>query len=158
MERISDHISWWEATKSPLAVRWGIDNTPNKEQIDRMKVVAAQVFEPLRDWYGKPIGISSFFRGKQLNSVVGGAVASQHMDGTAIDIDADIFDNGITNKQIFDYIRTYLDFDQLIAEFMDSNGNPAWVHVSYVSLIANRHHVLRADKINGYTQYRKYED
>ena len=59
---ISKNISLREATYSPTAIRLGIDNTPNAEQLKRMKLVAERCFEPMRTWYGKPIKINSFFR------------------------------------------------------------------------------------------------
>ena len=65
--KISNHITLAEAIKSQTAIRKGIDNNPNNEQIEAMKLVANMCFEPLREWHGKPIGISSFFRSTALN-------------------------------------------------------------------------------------------
>ena len=56
---------------------------------------------------------------------------SQHCQGRALDLDADVFGR-VTNAEIFHYIKDCLDFDQLIWEFGD-DSNPAWVHVSYNS-------------------------
>ena len=70
----------------------------------------------------------------------------------AIDIDADIY-GGITNKQIFEFIESSLDFDQLIWEFGNSS-EPAWVHVSLRANGVNRRQVLEAVKIGGKTHYR----
>lgn len=50
---------------------------------------------------------------------------------------------GLTNKQVFDFIRSNVDFDQLIWEFGD-DANPAWIHVSYKSEEKNRKNVLKA--------------
>ena len=107
-----------------------------------MKLVAENCFEPLRKWWGKPIGISSFYRSPELNKAVKGQKTSQHMKGQAIDIDADICHNGLTNKMIFDWFLKRGDFDQLIWEYGD-DMNPAWVHVSYVSKEKNRHDILK---------------
>jgi hypothetical protein len=63
------------------------------------------------------------------------------MDGTAI-----------TNKQIFDYIKANLNFDQLIWEF-GTDANPDWVHVSYNSDGAQRKQILKAVKAGGATKY-----
>lgn len=106
-----------------------------------MKLVAENCFEPLRKWWGKPIGISSFYRSTALNKAIGGSSTSQHCKGQAIDIDADMYHNGITNKMIFDWFLKRGDFDQLIWEYGDEL-NPAWVHVSYVKR-GNRHEVIR---------------
>jgi D-alanyl-D-alanine dipeptidase len=86
-----------------------------------------------------------------LNDLIGGSSRSQHSKGEAVDIDADIF-GGVTNKEIFYFIKEHLDFDQLIWEFGNDN-EPAWVHVSYKSE-NNRREVLRAYKDNGYTKYK----
>ena len=57
---ISKHISEKEGVYSITATRRGIDNTPNKEQLENMKLLAEKVFEPLRVHVGGPIKINSF--------------------------------------------------------------------------------------------------
>jgi len=148
--KISNHISYKEATASQTAVRKGIDNTPSEYQLQNMKLVAEKIFEPLREHFKRPIAINSFFRSQKLNKAIGGATGSQHTQGRAIDIDDTL--GGVTNKQMFDWIKDNLDFDQLIWEF-GNEKNPDWVHVSYVSENENRRRVLRALKKNGKTIY-----
>lgn len=130
---ISEHISYEEATVSPTALRLGIDNKPDAETLQRMIVVAGMVFEPLRKRYGKPIKINSFFRGSDLNKAVGGSATSQHVTGEAIDISGG---SKFENRMLLEYIKEYLDFDQLINEYDFS-----WVHVSYKST-GNRKQVI----------------
>ena len=139
---ISKHITLLEATKSLTAIRKGIDNTPGPKHIEAMKLVADKCFEPLREWWGKPIGITSFYRSAALNRAVKGSPRSQHMLGQAIDIDADLFNNGITNAEIYQWIVNNVDYDQIIWEFGD-DSNPAWVHISYVAKGKNRRQQLR---------------
>lgn len=122
-KNISLHITFDEATKSPTALRHGIDNFPNDIQFMNMQLVAEKCFEPLREWYGKPIKINSFFRCEALNNAVKGAKNSQHVEGKAIDMDAG---SKAENKKIFDWCKANLDFDQLIWEY-----DGAWVHISY---------------------------
>ena len=148
--RISKHISYKEATQSQTATRKGISNDPDAYQLQNMQLLAEKVFEPLREHFGVPIAINSFFRSQKLNKAIGGAAGSQHTQGRAIDIDDTL--GGVSNKQMFDYIKNHLDFDQLIWEFGDNN-NPAWVHISYVSESENRRRVLKASKKNGKTIY-----
>lgn len=150
MERISKHISYKEATFSQTATRKDIDNTPNEEVLCRMKAVAENIFEPLRAHVGGPIKINSFYRSIGLNVAIGGAKSSQHTRGEAMDID-DTFGH-MSNKEMFEFIKDELDFDQLIWEFGDDN-NPAWLHVSYVSNENNRRRVLKASKQQGKTVY-----
>ena len=140
-QSISKHVSYNEATKSATATRLGIDNTPSETILSNMRYVAENVFEPVRTHFCVPIGISSFYRSAALNKAVKGSKTSQHVKGEAIDIDADIF-GIITNKNIFDYIRKNLNFNQLIWEYGDDN-EPAWVHVSLVKGY-NKKEVLRA--------------
>ena len=130
MQRISQHISYKEATFSETATRQDIDNTPSEDQLCRMSTLAENVFEPLRAYVGGPIKINSFFRSMALNRAIGGAKSSQHMRGEAIDID-DTFGR-MSNRDMFVFIKDELDFDQLIWEF-GNDENPDWVHVSYVS-------------------------
>lgn len=139
---ISRHITLAEAVKSQTAIRKGIENMPPPEIIPSMIEVANKCFEPLREWHGKPIGISSFYRSPALNRAVKGSARSQHCKGQAIDIDADIFNNGVTNKQIYDWLVSNVDFDQIIWEY-GTDDNPAWVHISYVSKEKNRRQILR---------------
>ena len=148
--RISKHISYKEATQSQTAIRKGINNEPDAYQLQNMQLLAEKVFEPLREHFGVPIAINSFFRSQKLNKAIGGAAGSQHTQGRAIDIDDTL--GGVSNKQMFDWIRENLDFDQIIWEF-GNDSNPAWVHISYVSESENRKRVLKASKKNGKTVY-----
>ena len=149
--KISKHISYKEGVKSNTALRRGIDNTPGSYEQQNMEITAEKVFEPLREWVGGPIKINSFYRCEELNRAIGGSSRSQHCEGRAIDLD-DTFGHK-TNAEMFEYIRKNLSFDQLIWEFGDDN-NPAWVHVSYVSEDQNRLRVMKAEKVNGKTNYR----
>ena len=133
-KRISKHISYSEATRSNTAIRNGINNTPNDAQLANMKLLADNCFEPIRQKYGKPIRVNSFFRCEALNKKVGGSKTSQHtaLNGAAIDISVG---SKSENKKIFE-IAQELDFDQLINEYDFS-----WVHISYKSK-RNRKQIL----------------
>jgi len=148
-DNISKHITYKEATHSNTATRRGIKNVPNAKQLAAMKLVAEKVFEPTREHFGEPIRINSFFRCYDLNRAIGGSTTSQHRQGEAIDVDAT---NGITNKQLYDYIRDNLEYDQLICEF-GTDKNPDWVHFSYNSDGKNRKEQLKAVSKGGRTSY-----
>ena len=137
---ISEHITLIESYKSQIAERFGINNIPPTEVLPAMKLVAEMCFEPIRNHFGVPIYVSSFYRSKELNKRVKGSDTSQHIKGEAMDIDADIF-GGVTNKQIFEWAKANLKFDQLIWEYGD-DSNPAWVHISYRKN-NNRNQVIR---------------
>ena len=150
--KISDHITYAEAIHSQTAKRKGIDNTPNPNQVETMKLTAEKIFEPLRKWVGGPIKVNSFFRSAELNTAIGGSKTSQHCKGQAIDID-DVYGNK-TNAEMYNWIKDNLNFDQMIWEF-GIDMNPNWVHVSYVSEEDNRNKCLKAYKDDmGKTKYK----
>jgi len=153
MENISVHITYKEATRSQVAIKKGIENIPSFHQLQNMKALAQRVFEPLRIWAETRLFISSFFRSLTLNFAIGGSPKSDHCamnDTAAMDIDADVY-GGITNRQVFHFIRDNLDFDQLIWEY-GNDEQPDWVHVSYSRGI-NRKIILRAFRTETGTKY-----
>ena len=90
--KLSKNLSLKEATKSNTATRLGIKNEPEQWEISNLRAVAENIFQPVRDHFGVPIGVSSGYRCKELNKAVGGSKYSQHMIGEALDIDADIYE------------------------------------------------------------------
>ena len=165
MDKISDHISYREAVKSNTATRRGIDNIPDVQELENMKLIAEKVFEPFRKFVKGPIKINSFYRSPELNVAIGGSKNSQHCKGQAIDIDRDGHSLP-NNAEIFEYIKNNLDFDQLILENYAPNRvskisgeregpNSGWVHVSYSSIGDNRKEVMRMVKVKGKPKYYK---
>jgi hypothetical protein len=140
--KLSKNLSLSEVIKSRTADALGIDNTPDEWVTENLKKVAEHVFQPLRDGLGVPIYVSSGYRCPELNRAIGGAKRSQHMEGRALDLDADVFGE-CTNADIFNYIKENLEFDQIVWEFGDDT-NPNWVHVSYVHDGNNRKRCLKA--------------
>ena len=153
MSKLSKYTTLQEVIKSNTASVLQIQNIPNDEQIRNLKLLCIEVFDKVREHFGKPIGIISGFRSVELNQRIGGSKNSQHMEGKAIDIDGDLL-GGVSNKQIFEYIKNNCTFDQLIWEFGSENA-PDWVHVSYNKGV-NRQQILRAIKSNGKTLYKPY--
>ncbi len=153
--KISEHLSLAEVTRSDSAKRKGISNMPTPEHIENFKKLAKNIFEPIRKHFGVPIMISSGYRSKALNTAIGGSLTSQHCSGEAIDIDMDGTANGVTNKMVFDYIKSNLNFDQLIWEFGTKDA-PDWVHVSFETTGKQRKQILRAVKTGGKTAYQPY--
>jgi hypothetical protein len=149
--KLSQYVSLLEVTKSDTATKRGIDNSPTPEHLENLKVICTEVFDKVREHFDVPIYISSGYRSAGLNKAIGGSKTSDHNLGRALDLDQDFRGNGITNRDVFNYIRQNLDFDQLIWEF-GSNENPDWVHVGYRKG-ANRKQVLRAKKVGSKTVY-----
>ena len=153
--KLSKNLSLGEFTNSQTAKRRGIDNTPTIEHLEAAKALAENIFQPMRDHFGKPIWISSGYRSKALNEAIGGSKTSQHSKGEAIDIDMDHRD-GPQNEDIFYYIKEHLDFDQLIWEF-GTDERPSWVHVSYKKDGPQRGVILKAKKnSSGKTYYENW--
>ena len=60
-EKISDNISYKEATYSQTAAKHKIKNVPTETHLKNMKVTADKVFQPLREWCEHPIRIDSYY-------------------------------------------------------------------------------------------------
>ena len=140
--------------KSATAIKHGIANEPNSQHLTNLKAVATNIFQPCRDYFGKPLAVTSGYRSPELNDLIGGSKRSQHSKGEALDLDAQVY-GGLTNRELFMYIKDHLEFDQLIGEFPDDVGEFAWVHCSYKSE-GNRGEVLVAYKDNGKTRYKRW--
>jgi len=147
--KISKNFILEELTKSQEATRLGIDNTPNEEHILNLKLLCENILQPIRDFYGMPVSVSSGYRSAKLCEAIGSSSKSQHTKGQAADFE--IF--GIHNKELSDWIVQNLDYDQCILEFWNPNDpNSGWVHCSYNDA-GNRKQYLRASKENGKVIY-----
>ncbi len=144
--KLSKNFKLKEFTRSAVAHRNGIDNTPNSEQLRNIKELVEDLLQPLRDRIGCVITINSGFRCKHLNSLVGGAYKSQHTFGKASDIDVSC----MPLQEVFKIITNEFEFDKVILEFGE------WIHVSYAKG-KNRKIVLIAKKVNGVTVYKNFE-
>ena len=151
--QLSEHFTLEEFTFSSTAKARGIDNTVSSQRvIENLKNLCEQVLEPLRSYANQPITISSGYRCKALNKVVGGARNSQHMTGEAADIHIPLYDfkdstgsrrtDIETAREWMQWLTDNTDFDQLILETM--NRKIFWIHVSCKrSRSLNRHQVIR---------------
>jgi zinc D-Ala-D-Ala carboxypeptidase len=138
-----------ELTKSQEATRLGIDNTPNEEHILNLKLLCENVLQPIRDFYGMPLSVSSGYRSAALCEAIGSSSKSQHTKGQAADFE--IF--GVANKDLADFVVKNLDYDQCILEFWNENEpNSGWVHCSF-NASGNRKQFLKAEKLNGRIVY-----
>ena len=125
----------------------GLPNEPGQGEIRNLKLLAQKVLQPARNKFGV-INVTSGFRSPEVNSAVGGSATSDHVHGRAADIQCEDM------ASVFNYIRKYLPFKQLIWEF-GTDVQPGWIHVSY-DVLNNRGEVLKAIKKNGKTKYIKF--
>ena len=118
-----------ELVSSATALREGIDNRPSKCAYHLLHVLVEQLLDPIREAWGEPIVVSSGYRCKQLNALVGGVNNSHHILGCAADI---IAGNRRDHRRLFKMMQQMqqegkIKFTQLIWE-----GDGRWIHISYV--------------------------
>jgi hypothetical protein len=150
---IGKFLTLEECCKSATAIRLGIDNKPKPVHIIALQELAINIYDKCCEKFLIKIPITSGFRSKALNSAISkSSASSQHMLGEAFDLDLDGTTNGVTNAQLFNYIKQNLNFDQLIWEF-GTDSNPDWVHVSNKVNGKNRNMVLKAIRKNKSVSY-----
>ena len=140
--RLTRNFTYEELCRSDVAERRGINNRPRtkeeeKRVIENLKALCMEVLQPLRDFLGKPVVISSGYRCAELNKAVGGVRNSQHMKGEAADIHVENTEHLL---KIMHFIMDETDFDQVIWE--RNRAGTQWVHVSYKREGVNRHQVV----------------
>lgn len=129
------HFVLDEFLQSATARKHNVDMTPTPKALSNLNALVDNVLDPLRERLGRPVYVSSGYRPRKLNALVGGAQTSQHCYGQAADIRVD----GMSVHKLCEFIITEgLPFDQLIDEY------GRWVHVSYGP--RNRREVLTARK------------
>jgi len=150
--KLSKNLSLDEVIYSQTALRRDIDNTPTEEHIENLKYVAEKIFQPIREHFGVPIYVSSGYRSKDLNEAIGGSPRSFHSHGMALDLDQDGRNKGVSNADVFYFIKDNLQFTELIWEFGTEN-NPNWVHVAIAPGREEEKNTKIAQKINNRTTY-----
>jgi len=146
---LSANFKLSELIKSETATRLDIDNTPNEEQIESLRLLCENILQPVRDHFGKPVKITSGFRCPAVNQATGGSATSDHCKGQAVDFEID----GLPNPDVAQWIMDNLDYTQLILEFYtQGQPNSGWIHCSFdPSNLKNQE--LTATKIAGKTTY-----
>ena len=146
---LSENFTLQELIYSDTAIRMGIDNKPNDETIENLKILCENILEPVRANFKAPVVVSSGYRSEAVCLAVGSSSKSQHIKGQAVDFE--IF--GIPNKEVADWIVNNLNYDQCILEFWnEKEPNSGWVHCSYNN-DGNRKQYLNAQKLNGRIVY-----
>jgi len=117
------NFSMSELIHSDTAAAHKINNMPDIRSLDCMLDLIYFCLQPLREYLGKPMLITSGFRCYELNKLVKGKSNSQHTKGQAVDF----IINGLTAAQTIELIKkSGIEFDQLINEYNK------WVHISFI--------------------------
>ena len=141
---LSRNFSLQELIKSDTAIRKGINNNPNAEQIEKLKALCENILQPVRDHFGR-VKITSGYRSPELCAAIGSSARSQHAKAEAADFEC----VGVDNAELFDWIKSNLSPDQLILEFYTpGEPNSGWIHASYIPYQPRRQflHAYREDK------------
>ena len=137
---LSRNFTLSELIKSDTAIRKGINNNPNAEQIEKLKSLCENILQPVRDHFGR-VKVTSGFRSPELCTAIGSSVNSQHAKAEAADFEV----IGVDNAELA---------DQLICEFYTpGEPNSGWIHCSYVPE-GRRASFLWAYRSEGKTKYK----
>ena len=147
--KLTPNFSLQELTKSDTAIRKGIDNEPNADQIDKLKRLCEKVLQPVRDHFGR-VKVTSGYRSPELCVAIGSSLNSQHAKAEAVDFEC----VGVDNAEVADWVHKNLETDQLILEFYTpGEPNSGWIHCSWIEGTP-RASYLHAYRSEGKTKYK----
>lgn len=122
-----------ELIYSETAICKNINNMPDINSLDCLLDLIFYCLQPIRNKLNVPIIITSGYRCKEVNNLVGGVSNSQHTKGQA----ADFIVKKYTPIELVKIIsKMDIEFDQLINEYN------RWVHISF-NKNNNRREILK---------------
>lgn len=127
--QLSDNFTLEELICSNVAQRNNINNVPELEQLNNLQKLCNEILQPVRDYFGKPIIVTSGYRCTALNKLVGGSSSSQHLKGEA----ADIITSGNSkedNKDLFLLMKRMIDEGIIECGQLIDEKDYSWIHVS----------------------------
>ena len=127
-----------ELIKSDTAIRKGIDNNPNADQIEKLKKLCENVLQPVRDQFGR-VKVTSGFRSPELCVAIGSSINSQHAKAEACDFEV----LGVDNAEVADWVYKNCQTDQLLLEFyVPGEPNSGWIHASWIEFQPRAQYML----------------
>ena len=148
--KLTENFTLKELTKSDTAIRKGISNEPNTDEIEKLKLLCETILQPVRDKFG-PVTVTSGYRSPELCQAIGSSVNSQHTKAEAVDFEVEGVDNADVAYWIKDNIPNW---DQMILEFYTpGQPNSGWIHCSITSKL-ERKQFLSAYREDGKTKYK----
>ena len=146
---LSRNFSLQELIKSDTAIRKGIDNNPNADQVEKLKALCENILQPVRDHFGR-VKVTSGYRSPELCTAIGSSINSQHAKAEAADFEVIDTDNA----ELADWIHSNLSYDQLILEYYTpGEPNSGWIHCSYIPE-DRRAQFMHAYRQEGKTKYK----
>lgn len=127
MEQFTKNFSYDELIASATAKRLGLDNTPSPEEKEKLRKLAEDILQPIRDRWRSPIVVNSAYRSEAVNKAVGGVPTSQHRLGEAADIKVGGKDR---NKKLFKAIYNMISKGEIKVGQLIDEYNYQWIHVS----------------------------
>lgn len=124
--QLSKYLKAKDFTRSETAQLKKIDNRLPLALLEDAKKICA-IYDRIYDHFNGNVFLSSGYRCFLLNQAVGGSDTSQHKKAQAIDVQAK---KGLKNRDVLNWVRTNLTYNQLIWEFGTST-EPKWTHVGY---------------------------
>ena len=147
--QLTRNFSLQELTKSDTAIRRGIDNEPNADQIDKLKTLCEKILQPVRDHFGR-VKVTSGYRSPELCVAIGSSLNSKHAKAEAVDFEV----LGIDNAEVADWVYKNCETDQLILEYyIPGEPNSGWIHASWIDGTP-RASFLHAYRSEGKTKYK----
>ena len=138
-----------ELTKSDTAIRKGINNNPNAEQVEKLKALCENILQPIRDHFGR-VKVTSGFRSPELCVAIGSSLTSQHSKAEAVDFEV----LGVDNAEVADWVKMNCNTDQLILEYYTpGEPNSGWIHASWIPF-QPRAQYMRAYREDKKTKYK----
>lgn len=122
MTYLTPNFTLEELTRSDIAARHGIDNTPPKELLPDLLRLAVVLEEVRVILGGKPIHVNSAYRSPEVNKLVGSKPTSDHLLGLAADFICPSF--GASDYVVRAIMASPIQFKQVIREF------DTWTHLS----------------------------
>lgn len=127
MEQFTKNFSYDELIASATAKRLGLDNTPNEQEKEKLRQLAIDLLQPIRDAWRSPIIINSAFRSEAVNKAVGGVKNSQHRLGEAADV---TIGGKERNKKLFNFIVKLINQKKIYVGQLIDEYNYSWIHIS----------------------------
>ena len=127
MEQFTKNFSYDELIASATAKRLGLDNTPTPEEKEKLRQLAEDILQPIRDSWKSPIVVTSGYRSEEVNKAVGGVKTSQHRLGEAADIKVGGKER---NRKLFNFIYKLISKGDIKVGQLIDEYSYSWIHIS----------------------------